>query len=960
MPAYPFDPNQLAFDDTASSNANRVTGETFTITDAASRVYVPTGGAFYTKDLQLYRNDNNTLLQPGVHYKAIHLVKEATLQTKKEVVACIFVHNENVTGEIRMNYRAVGGIYINLYTAVQELIAEYGLPTAGQVAWGHVIGAPVQFPPVEHMHSIRALFGTDEMVAILEGIRIALLEGDRHVQQMIYQYIDTVIANETVSQEQFALLNTAIAQAIADHVSSSSAHTKAAVGLGNVPNYPVATTAQAQAGTHNASLMTPALTLALATALINKSFVGLGNVPNFGVASAVQAVDVTNDTTLMTPQRVSQALTAMANASLVGLGNVGNYAVASDAEAIAGTANDKYETPRSARLTASALFAQREGVGEDPDLCIEPIFKAFRSAFPASLPGTASNEGFTIFNIWNKTLTHLMAVGSERMQLAFGSNTATKGIYRRYYNSGGWQSWETVVDKTAVGLGNLENYPVATDLEAFNGSANNRYTTALRAKQTAFGALRHVGSVTNVNPNTLVVPVAMCQHDNCPTGTTGNASGHVFIVATTFKPTTADEINATTQDRTQIAYGQNVAGIYRRSYASSSWSAWVRLDAEQVELGSLNLNTLTTPGRYMQSNSANITQANGYPFNNTATINGTTEYVVQLGTLIIEKYSIYTRQTYQARMPGGVEVEWVRHFDTGSWSAWKMRGTSSILYSKNFQTVGSGTFNVGSLPAVFPEAVLWIRVWAGGGSGGVAISANQTALAGGGSGGGYVDIMIPLSKLAQNASFSLNVGVGGPAASITMTSGNVGFSYGNDGSDSYVTFVHSSGGNVTIRAKGGLGGIATNTTVGLQTGQPGGKAYVNEVLVNDAAYYGGDSTALADSGSILVGILMRAIHGGSPGGDATRKDGTSNYTSDSTSMRGRTINGGTGGTATQTNNANATAAAGGAKGGGGGGAMVYSHSGSTHTATSGKGGDGWIEFNVIDAASAQRAAATWY
>jgi hypothetical protein len=104
--------------------------------------------------------------------------------------------------------------------------------------------------------------------------------------------------------------------------------TAAQVGLGNVQNYPMASVADAQAGTNNAELMSPYLTAA---------------------AISFQALTPLNAhiNNTSNPHQVTQAQ--------VGLGLVQNYGVASTAQAQAGTANNVYMTPA---LTAAAITSQ--------------------------------------------------------------------------------------------------------------------------------------------------------------------------------------------------------------------------------------------------------------------------------------------------------------------------------------------------------------------------------------------------------------------------------------------------------------------------------------------------------------------------------------------------------------------------------------------------------------------------
>jgi hypothetical protein len=160
--------------------------------------------------------------------------------------------------------------------------------------------------------------------------------------------------------------------------------TKAQVGLGNVANFAVASTAEAQTGTATDKYMTPYLvkvaidTLVgvVVTAHINRvdnphavtaAQVGLGNVDNFATASQAEAQAVGATATLplnkfMTVRRVAEMIDARAGTQLiahinntsnphgttaaqVGLGNVQNFPVASQVDAETGSSNGLYMTP---------------------------------------------------------------------------------------------------------------------------------------------------------------------------------------------------------------------------------------------------------------------------------------------------------------------------------------------------------------------------------------------------------------------------------------------------------------------------------------------------------------------------------------------------------------------------------------------------------------------------------------
>lgn len=104
------------------------------------------------------------------------------------------------------------------------------------------------------------------------------------------------------------------------------------VGLGNVQNYPIATQAQAEGGAANDVYMTPlrvkqAIDVQMLPVIshvsdknnphgVTKTQVGLGNVRNYAIATKAQAEAGTDNATYMTPLRVKEAIMALGSASM--------------------------------------------------------------------------------------------------------------------------------------------------------------------------------------------------------------------------------------------------------------------------------------------------------------------------------------------------------------------------------------------------------------------------------------------------------------------------------------------------------------------------------------------------------------------------------------------------------------------------------------------------------------------
>lgn len=204
-------PTTYPLDLTGASPTNLITNEVHTFATANDRIFPLAAGPFFTIGLKLYHGTTNELLAPVTQYKALHLHRAGSLVSGKEVCAIIIVEDATVPA-VRIEYQCIGGIYSNEATLLHDLIANNPLPD-GSVIWGQIFGTPVQFPPVEHLHHIDNIYGAEEIVAVLERLRIAIAAGDSPSIAAVYQHIHTLLANSNYVTEQQVidlLSNTAV------------------------------------------------------------------------------------------------------------------------------------------------------------------------------------------------------------------------------------------------------------------------------------------------------------------------------------------------------------------------------------------------------------------------------------------------------------------------------------------------------------------------------------------------------------------------------------------------------------------------------------------------------------------------------------------------------------------------------------------------------------------------------
>ena len=375
------------FDKTGTSLTNKVVGEVLEINTSRERAFVPLGGPFYTESFKIYNNDTGKELVPVDDYVLCQPFQQASLRTGKDVECVVWIKlAAPIT--VRFDYQVVGGEYSWNIQALVDMINEIDLD-GRPVAWGAIIGKPTAYPPAPHIHDIGDSYGWEYVVFQLEGIRNAILVGDEashdELRAQMKAYHDELEASIKQTDDKI--------EAHLKDKNNPHQTTKAQVGLGSVQNFDVATAAEGLAGAVSNKYMTPALTTTLINRIVDeklnahindknnphqttKAQVGLGNVANYAVASTAEAQAGVVSDKYMTPaltkaaisSQVGDAFTAHVNnmsnphnttKAQVGLSLVANYDVATLAEAQAGTATNKYMTPQ---LTKAAI-TQAVGTG---------------------------------------------------------------------------------------------------------------------------------------------------------------------------------------------------------------------------------------------------------------------------------------------------------------------------------------------------------------------------------------------------------------------------------------------------------------------------------------------------------------------------------------------------------------------------------------------------------------------
>ena len=175
-----------ALDLTGAKASNKIAGEVKTISKDADRVFIPTGGPFYTKTLKVW--SGTTLLKPLVDYVALELNREGTVDSGKEV--CNVLYIKNAANSFKLDYQVIGGQYADLTNELTALINATPIDKLNVLTWGSILNKPTTFPPTAHTHYPYEWRGYTQVIHLLEQLRQVVVAGDAASISSVYQYIE--------------------------------------------------------------------------------------------------------------------------------------------------------------------------------------------------------------------------------------------------------------------------------------------------------------------------------------------------------------------------------------------------------------------------------------------------------------------------------------------------------------------------------------------------------------------------------------------------------------------------------------------------------------------------------------------------------------------------------------------------------------------------------------------------
>jgi len=235
----------LPLDWSGSSLDNRTKGEQYDLADQNGlpfRVVVLRNGYFFTETMYIIDGVGYELKE-GRDYQCIGFLSDAVDKTAKTVCSVIAIINPKVNNIVEVDAQMLGGPYCSVAQSIVE--AAKGLQnTTRKIHWNNITGKPDDFRPNGHLHALWELFGFTPQVLQLKRMTSGI---ERKVQKDYDALMLQFNLDMSEVEKQLTAVDAVLTAHIADVTSNPHRETKQKLGLGNVPNQPVATVQEAQA-----------------------------------------------------------------------------------------------------------------------------------------------------------------------------------------------------------------------------------------------------------------------------------------------------------------------------------------------------------------------------------------------------------------------------------------------------------------------------------------------------------------------------------------------------------------------------------------------------------------------------------------------------------------------------------------------------------------------------------------
>jgi hypothetical protein len=197
---------------------NLVKNEIHVLTEINASTYrllIPEFSPFYLDNFQLSYIDvsgNSTPMQEGIDFNFTLPFIGATRSIGKMLYGGVTINNNLIDGILKVQYQTLGGSWVADASLVATTLAE-GLYNPKIVSWDLVTNIQQTFPPINHDDHMNYLFGHQQLIDAINALALVIGNNPNPNSDFISHILDLQNPHQ-VTKEQ--------------------------IGLGNVPNLPLA------------------------------------------------------------------------------------------------------------------------------------------------------------------------------------------------------------------------------------------------------------------------------------------------------------------------------------------------------------------------------------------------------------------------------------------------------------------------------------------------------------------------------------------------------------------------------------------------------------------------------------------------------------------------------------------------------------------------------------------------
>lgn len=200
-------PYQYPEDLTGVSPRNKVTNEVRTFTSHEQRIFIPSGGPFFTENLQITDFTSGRVLEPITQYSCLHLHNDGTLDSGKQV-CCIIIVKDTSISKVKITYQVIGGKYGEVVTTIRQMMESIDWDKVGRISWGsQIYGKPEVFPAAAHRHPGGEFGDWKRFHLALNNIYQAMINKDVGAWKSVYEYmarsIEVAFENNILDSNQY-------------------------------------------------------------------------------------------------------------------------------------------------------------------------------------------------------------------------------------------------------------------------------------------------------------------------------------------------------------------------------------------------------------------------------------------------------------------------------------------------------------------------------------------------------------------------------------------------------------------------------------------------------------------------------------------------------------------------------------------------------------------------------------